>query len=250
VKAESGFELAHAITQNELELHYQPIYAIDGKAVHAAEALVRWKHPQKGLLPPQAFLPTVEREGLMHDLTAWVMREALLQARVWREDGLTLTVAVNIAASDLRDPRFVRLLDRTLQMTAGMSGFTAEIRADETGEASSAGVRELSARGVPIALDDVTSLLQLDRAMHWPLDTVKLGREITGHVADDARAADVARGIAHATRERGIGLVAVGVETQVTLDMARAFGCVAAQGYGLARPMPSRAIVRWAQDRA
>ncbi len=86
--------------------------------------------------------------------------------------------------------------------------------------------------------------------MHWPLDTVKLGREITGHVADDARAAEVARGIAHATRERGIGLVAVGFETQVTLDMARAFGCVAAQGYELARPMTSRAIVRWAQDRA
>jgi EAL domain-containing protein (putative c-di-GMP-specific phosphodiesterase class I) len=252
VTSEVGFELARAITQNELELHYQPIFAIDGKSVHAVEALVRWKHPQQGLLPPQAFLPTAEREGLMHDLTAWVMREALLQASVWRRDGLTLRVAVNVAATDLRDPRFVRLLDRTLQMTSGTSGtsgFTAEIRADETDEASTTGVRELGARGIPIALDDVTSAAQLDSVMQWPLGTVKLGREITGRAAADTPAAEVAHSIAERTRERNIALVAVGVEDQATLDFMRALGCIAAQGYGLAKPMPSRAMVRWARKR-
>lgn len=244
-----GFELARAITQNELELHYQPIFAIDGKSVRAVEALVRWKHPQKGLLPPQAFLPTAEREGLMHELTAWVMREALLQASVWRRDGLTVKVAVNIAATDLRDPRFVRLLDRTLQMTSGISGFTAEIRADETDEASSSGVRELGARGIPIALDDVTSVAQLDGVLHWSLETVKLGREITGHAVADAPAAQVAQEIADRARERNISLVAVGVEDQATLDFTRALGCVAAQGYGLAKPMASRVLARWARER-
>src|SRR5688500_19239273 len=103
--SEVGFELARAITQNDLMLHYQPIFAIDGKSVRAVEALVRWKHPQKGLLPPQAFLPTAEREGLMHDLTAWVMREALLQASVWRRDGLSQMTAANIAAPDPSDQR-------------------------------------------------------------------------------------------------------------------------------------------------
>ena len=247
--SEVGFELARAITQNDLELHYQPIFAIDGKSVRAVEALVRWKHPQKGLLPPQAFLPTAEREGLMHQLTAWVMREALLQASVWRRDGLALKVAVNIAATDLRDSGFVRLLDRTLQMTKGTSGFTVEIRADETDEASSTGVRELGARGVPIALDDVTSVTQLDVVTGWPLEMVKLGREITGRAVVDAPAAEMARGIADRTRERSIALVAVGVEDQATLDFTRALGCVAAQGYGLAKPMASRALVRWARER-
>jgi EAL domain-containing protein (putative c-di-GMP-specific phosphodiesterase class I) len=249
VTSDVGFELARAITQNELELHYQPIFAIDGKSVRAVEALVRWKHPQKGLLPPQAFLPTAQREGLMHDLTAWVMREALLQASVWRRDGLTLNVAVNIAATDLRDPRFVRLLDRTLQMTSGTSTLTAEIRADETDEASSTGVRELGARGIPIALDDVTSVAQLDGVIQWPLEMVKLGREITGHAVAEAPAAEIARAIAVRVRERSIALVAVGVEDQATLDFTRALGCVAAQGYGLAKPMASRAMARWARER-
>ena len=244
-----GFELARAITQNELELHYQPIFAIDGKSVQAVEALVRWMHPEKGLLRPQAFLPTAEREGLMHELTAWVMREALLQASVWRRDGLTFTVAVNIAATDLRDERFVRLLDRTLQMTAGTSAFTAEIRADETGEVSSTGVRELGARGVPIALDDVTSVVQLEGARDWPLATAKLGVKIIGRVVDDPAAAEMAHDIAHFALERGIALVAVGIETQATLDFARALGCVGAQGYGLAKPMVSRALLRWARER-
>ncbi|MEX2047399.1 MAG: EAL domain-containing protein [Chloroflexota bacterium] len=249
MSGDGPFELARAIAQNELELHYQPILAIDGNAVHAVEALVRWKHPKKGLLPPQAFLPTAEREGLMHDLTAWVMREALLQASVWRSDGLEMKVAINVTASDLRDARFVRLLERTLRMTAGTSGLSAEIRADETGQASSEGVRALGARGIPIALDDVTSVVQLDGVSDWPLDTVKLGREITGHAADEAQAADMARGIARFAHDRGIGLVAVGVESQATLDFARAVGCVAAQGYGLARPMAVRALMRWVRDR-
>ena len=211
---ESRFELERAITQNELELHYQPIFDISGDALRGVEALVRWKHPQRGLVSPHAFLPTAAREGLMHALTAWVLREALLQASVWRKDGLTLNISVNIAASDLSDQRFVRLLDRTLKMTAGASAFSAEIRADETAEASSAGVGELSSRKIPIALDDVTSVTQLDSAAQWPLDTVKIGREIIGHALDDPRAGEMAHSIAKFAAQRGIGIVAVGIESK------------------------------------
>jgi EAL domain-containing protein (putative c-di-GMP-specific phosphodiesterase class I) len=244
---EGRFELARAITQNELELHYQPIFDIGGDALRGVEALVRWKHPQKGLVSPQAFLPTAEREGLMHDLTAWVLREALLQASVWRKDGLTLNMSVNIAASDLGDPRFMRLLDRTLHITAGKSSFTAEVRADEASDASSAGLGELGSRGVPIALDDVTTVAQLDGATGWSLDTVKLGREILGHAVDDTKVADMARGIASVAAERRIGVVAVGIESRAMLDFARSIGSVGVQGYLLARPMASQALRRWAQ---
>jgi len=96
VIGESRFELERAITQNELELHYQPIFDISGDALRGVEALVRWKHPQRGLVSPHAFLPTAAREGLMHALTAWVLREALLQASVWRKDGLTLNISVTL----------------------------------------------------------------------------------------------------------------------------------------------------------
>jgi len=247
VRSDGRFELERAITQDELELHYQPIFDISGDALRGVEALVRWEHPQKGLVSPHAFLPTAEREGLMHALTAWVLREALLQASVWRKDGLTLNMSVNIAASDLGDARFLRLLDRTLHITAGRSAFTAEVRADEATEASSAGIRELGSRGIPIALDDVTTVAQLDGATNWPLDTVKLGREIIAHALDDARAAEVARGIARVAAERGIGLVAVGIESKAMLDFARSLSSVGAQGYLLARPMASEALRRWAQ---
>ena len=250
VISEGRFELERAITQNELALHYQPIFDISGDALRGVEALVRWKHPQKGLVSPHAFLPTAEREGLMHALTAWVLREALLQAKVWREDGLTLNVSVNIAASDLGDPRFLRLLDRTLHVTAGRSEFSAEIRADETAEASAPGLRELRARGIPIALDDVTRAAQLDGASDWPLDTVKLGREIIGHALDDPGAADTARVISRFAEQRGIGLVAVGIESRQMLLLARSLGCVGAQGYFLARPMASQALGRWAKGGA
>lgn len=244
---EGRFELERAITQNELDLHYQPIFDISGDALRGVEALVRWKHPQKGLVSPQAFLPTAAREGLMHALTAWVLREALLQASVWRKDGLALNMSVNIAASDLQDSRFVRLLDRTLKMTAGGSAFSAEIRADETAAGSSVGLRELASRGIPIALDDVTSVTQLDGATDWPLDTVKLGREIVGHALDDPRAGDMARAIARYAVQRGIGLIAVGIESKAMLEFARALGCVGAQGYLLARPMASQELRRWAR---
>jgi EAL domain-containing protein (putative c-di-GMP-specific phosphodiesterase class I) len=249
VTGEARFELERGITQNELVLHYQPIFDISGDALRGVEALVRWTHPQKGVVAPQAFLPTAEREGLMHELTAWVLREALLQASVWRRDGLALNLSVNIAASDLRDPRFMRLLDRTLRITAGGSAFSAEVPAGETVEAIGAGLRELGARAIPIALDDVTSVVQLDGATQWPLDTVKLGREITGRALDDHRATEVARAIAGYTSARGIGLVAVGIESKAMLDFARTLGCVGAQGYWLARPMPSSALGHWAKAR-
>lgn len=246
---ESGFGLERAITRNELELHYQPIFEIDGKRLRGVEALVRWRHPQKGLMAPRQFLPAAEREGLMHELTAWVLREALLQASVWRKDGLALNLSVNIAASDLRDPRFVRLLDRTLQVTRSRSAFSAEIRAEEVAASSGAGLRDLGSRGIPIALDDVTSITQVDSATEWPLDSVKLGRDLTARALDDARAADSARGIARFAAARGIALVAVGVEDQPMLAFAQALGCVGAQGYGLAKPMRSEAFRRWAQGR-
>ncbi|MEP6694938.1 MAG: EAL domain-containing protein [Chloroflexota bacterium] len=246
---ESRFELERAITQNELELHYQPIFDLSGDALRGVEALVRWKHPEKGLVSPLAFLPTAAREGLMHALTSWVLREALLQASVWRKDGIALNVSVNIAASDLRDARFVRLLDRTLKITAGTSAFSAEIRADESAEASTAGLRELASRGIPIALDDVTSVTQLDGVADWPLATVKVGREIIGHALDDARAGETARAIAGYAKDRHIGLIAVGIESKEMLGLARSLECVGVQGYLLARPMASPELRRWARAR-
>ena len=130
---------------------------------------------------------------------------------------------------------------------AGKSAFSAEIRADESGVASTAGLRELASRGIAITLDDVTTVAQLDGAADWPLDTVKIGREIIGQALDDPRAGDTARAIASFAVQRGIGLTAVGIETKPMLGLARALGCIGAQGYLLARPMASPELRRWAR---
>ncbi len=246
---DARFELERAIVENELELHYQPIFDIDGRALRGVEALVRWRHPERGLVSPQAFLPTAEREGLMHDLTSWVLREALLQASVWRRDGLAVQMAVNLEMSDLRDDRFRRLIDRTLRVTAGQSALVAEIHADP-GEAPIVAIAALRTSGVPVALDDVTSVDQLGKSDGWPLDALKLGRSLAGRVVSDARAGEIARSIANSAGARGLAVIAVGVEDRPTLEFARAIGCVGAQGYHLARPMTSTELRRWAGSRS
>ena len=97
------FELQQAIVENQLVLHYQPIVRVSDRALIAAEALVRWRHPTRGILQPSQFVPALERAGLARDLTLWVLREAVLQSAVWRKDGEPLAVGVNISQVTLRD---------------------------------------------------------------------------------------------------------------------------------------------------
>ncbi|HEV8229325.1 MAG TPA: EAL domain-containing protein [Candidatus Limnocylindria bacterium] len=243
------FELERAITQNELELHYQPIFEMEGRGLWAAEALVRWRHAERGLVSPVAFLPTAEREGLMHDLTAWVLREALLQNTVWRRDGLTIRVAVNIDMFDLRDPRFRRMLDRTLYVTRGDRSFVAEVHADDDEPALGA-MSDLRGVGASVALDNVTSPRQLERTKEWPLDAVKIGRDLIARAVSDPAAAAAAGSIRERAQERGMSATAVGVEDEAALSFARSIGCVGAQGYHLAPPMTGKELTRLVRARA
>ena len=242
-------ELQRAIVDNELELHYQPMFDIDGTRVRGVEALVRWRHPMRGVVSPQAILPLAQSEGLMHDLTTWVIREAMLQTRVWRSDGIELRASVNLAASDLRDDRFRRLLDRSLRI-AGEGSFAAEIKSEDADASKAVVLGDLRSRGISVTLDDITSVEQLDRAAGLPLDQVKLGRDVVGRALSDPRAAEIARGIANVAGARALPVIAVGIEDAQALAFARSIGCVGAQGYHLARPMTSLETARWMHSRA
>jgi len=249
VTSEAHGELQRAITSNELELHYQPVFDIDGRTVREVEALVRWRHPTRGIVSPDAILPLAESEGLMHDLTTWVLREAILQSTVWRRDGTPARVAVNIAASDLGHDRFRRLLDRSLQIAGSADAFGAEVRAPRQGDAGLAAVADLRARHIPVTLDDVTSVEHLERGAGVAIDQIKVGREVIARATSDAEAAKVARAIVAAARARRVPVVAVGVEDAATLEFVREAGCAGVQGYLLARPMTSTELGRWMRSR-
>ena len=123
------FELQQAIVENQLVLHYQPIVTTRDRALVAVEALVRWRHPTRGILPPSQFVPALERAGLARDLTLWVLREAILQTAVWKRDRQPLAVAVNMSPENLRDPHFRRLLEITLRAVGSPELLIAEIPA-------------------------------------------------------------------------------------------------------------------------
>src|SRR5437868_8358869 len=153
------FELERAITENELVLHYQPRVLISTLDLRGVEALVRWRHPVRGIVSPAEFVPAAERGGLMHGLDAWVIRESLLQAAVWRRDGLRIGMSVNVTPSLLHDEPFLRLVERTLNIQGDPTTLTFEVAAAALAgtDPPLAGLARLRERGVRLALDGVTT---------------------------------------------------------------------------------------------
>ncbi|HKC91443.1 MAG TPA: EAL domain-containing protein, partial [Candidatus Limnocylindria bacterium] len=121
------FELERAISQNELVLHYQPMVEVPSRRLTGVEALVRWRHPDRGLVSPLEFIAEAEASGLIRRLTFWVLREALLQSNVWRRDGAALSVAVNLSVENLHDPHFRRYTEVVLKVAGGPEHLIMEV---------------------------------------------------------------------------------------------------------------------------
>lgn len=248
----TGFELERAIAENELLLHYQPRLQLDTMKVRGVEALLRWRSPQRGLVSPLEFIPLAEREGLIREIEAWVVREALLASTVWHRDGVDLGMSVNISPRELKDPQFMRLIRHALRIQRAPRVFVVEISA--AGLAAEAGspreaLAELHGAGVRVALDDVTSLENLEAAREASWDYVKLGRAVIGTATHDPASATLARSLADAIRPTGARLAAMGIEDEATLNFARAIGCYLAQGYFFGAPMSSKELFEWLRSR-
>lgn len=243
---ELQFGLRRAISGNELALHYQPVVDARTLALREVEALVRWRHPARGLVPPGEFLDAAARAGLLHQLEAWVIREALLQSAVWRRDGETRGVSVNLAPALLHDDRSVRLFDRMLKLHGDPTAFAFELGAAGLRETPlpAAALARLRDHGVRVTLDDVAGLADLDVAdVAW--DQVKLGRAIVGRVATDPADAAAVRSIVGALAPRGIAVAAVGVEDAPTIELLRDAGVGLLQGYAISRPLEVKALAEW-----
>jgi len=245
------FELERAITENELILHYQPRVLVSTLELRGVEALVRWRHPVRGIVPPAEFVAAAERSGLMHDLDAWVIREALLQAAVWRRDGLRIGMSVNVTPSLLGDESFLRLIERTLNIQGDPTTLTFEVAAAAVlgKDPPLAGLARLRDRGVRLALDDVTTLALLDAGAFIQWTYVKLGRSLIKQVARDEASGALVRALVARATELGSRIVAVGVEDDAAVALLREADAYLAQGYLFAPPLAVKELAAWSARR-
>jgi diguanylate cyclase len=243
-------ELRNALAKDELVLHYQPKASVADGDVRAVEALIRWHHPRRGLLYPDAFLPVAEQTGLIEPLTEWVVNAALDQIVTWSAAGIELAVSVNVSARNLVQLNFAdRVLAALALHDVAAASLTVEIT--ETAlltDVARAGdnLVRLAAAGVPISVDDFgrgqTSLGYLSQL---PLHELKIDRSfVTDLLSDEAHSA-IVRSVIDLSHNLGYVVVAEGVEDAATGRRLTEWGCDSIQGYGLARPMPGHAVIAW-----
>ncbi len=241
------FELQQAIVDNQLVLHYQPIVAVADRALVAVEALVRWRHPTRGILPPSQFVPAIERAGLARELTLWVLREAILQSAVWSQDHEPLAVGVNLSPENLRDAHFRRFLDITLRAVGAPQMLIAELPAATlTAPEQLESLSLIRQRGIRVAIDDVVAPTALRDV---PADVVKLGRALVARLGADPQARSDASGIVKAAKEQGRSVTAVGIEDASAWSILAEMGCDAAQGFAVAPPLSTADLALWRERR-
>jgi diguanylate cyclase (GGDEF)-like protein len=243
-------ELRHAVEHGELRLYYQPKVSLASSTVHAAEALIRWVHPTKGLVPPALFIPFAEHTGYIKVLTRWVLQESIRQCGVWRRDGLQLQVSVNISARDLmnRDlPEAISALLTEHDVPAGMvcleiteSGFM-----EDPAHAQKV-LERLAAIGLHLAIDDYgTGYSSLSYIMQLPVTELKIDRSFVSHMSGDRDLTTIVRSTIELGHSLGLKVVAEGVEDGQGFALLRELGCDGAQGYFMSPPLPADAFRRW-----
>jgi diguanylate cyclase (GGDEF)-like protein len=248
-------ELRTALAAGQFVVHYQPKIELRSGDVASVEALVRWQHPTRGLLPPIAFLPLVEEFGLMPALTQVVLELVLDQVVVWTAAGRPMTVAVNVSASSLVDddlPEQVAnmLADREIPPSRLQLVITEELLMADRNRARSILAR-LRDSGVQISVDDYgTGYSSLSYLLDLPIDELKLDRSFIFPMADDDRAAALVASTITLAHSLGLRMVAEGVETGVVFSELRRMGCDQAQGYFMSRPVSADDLGHWLINRS
>jgi predicted signal transduction protein with EAL and GGDEF domain len=237
-------QLHDAIDLGQLVVHYQPIIDLDSGAITDAEALVRWQHPERGLLPPGDFVPLAEQTGVMRKLTDHVLETALAQGADWRSRGLDIGVAVNVSASTLLEPGWADAVTAALERWSTPPGrLRIEITEDALmvdPERALAVVRELGHAGVGVSLDDFgTGYSSLGLLKQLAVDELKIDRTFVNNALHDTSDAAIAEAVAGLGRRLEMRVVAEGVEDEATLRAVADWGATFAQGFYLSRPLPA-----------
>jgi len=248
-------ELRAALAEgDQLAVHYQPkINARDG-SVHSVEALLRWRHPNRGLLLPEEFLSAAERAGLMRKVANRTINLALQQIRTWRDQGMPLAVAVNLSTTNLLDLDLVSTIERLLR-TYGLPADSLIVEITESALVDSARSRNTVAAlqhlGVRISLDDYgTGWSSLARLQDVSVDELKLDRIFVSRLAQDPRSVAIVRSTVALAHSLGADLVAEGVEDELTLSALRRYGCTITQGFVHSPPLPPDDLRDWIASHA
>ena len=248
-------ELRRALEEGQFLVHYQPQIDLATSAVVACEALIRWCHPDRGMVPPIEFVPVAESNGLIRPLGAWILKEALLAARRWLELGWPVRVAVNLSAAQLRQRDLPALLRRLFAET-GVPPHLLELEVTESlfVDPSQITIRRcldaVAAMGVSLAIDDFgTGYSSLACLKRLPVDRIKIDKSFLREVGRDPADEAIVRTIIGLARTFDRRVVAEGVETELQRRFLEREGCDEAQGYHFARPMPEADVTAFMRGR-
>jgi len=248
-------DLRRALAAQEFELYYQPEISAKTGKIAAAEALLRWRHPTKGLLAPSSFITLAEETGLMIPLGEWVLREACRQVRAWQlELGCTFPVAVNLSATQFRHQNILPMIHAALA-DAGLDARALEIELTEsalmTNPEESAGVlKQLRKMGISVAIDDFgTGYSSLSYLRRFPIDKLKIDRSFIRDVTISRTDESIVRAIVSLARSVGLTVVAEGIESVEQLEFVTRLECDQWQGYHCCAPQPASRFEAMLEDR-
>lgn len=243
-------ELRRAVAEEEFLLHYQPQVRLDDGAVVGVEALLRWNHPERGLLSPGAFLPALEESSLAAQAGSWVLRAACLQARAWLDAGLPpLRVGVNLSAAQFHSGGLASQVERILVET-GLPPERLELEITENILLKHESqiiepLRRLRRLGIGVAFDDFgTGFASLSHLRRFPIDRIKIDRSFIADIGGKADGGTIARSVVGLGKSLGLQVIAEGIEDEDQAGFLRLHGCDEAQGYLYGRPMPPEDIER------
>ena len=243
-----------ALRQGEFELHYQPKVNLRNGRVIGAEALLRWRHPERGLVAPGEFLPHIEHDDLVIEIGEWVARQALAQVTTWRARGLDLGISVNIAARQLLREDFVDCVRRCLADYPDLPPGSLELEILESSAIENTAhvrkvIKDCEALGIRFALDDFgTGYASLTYLKEIPAEVLKIDQSFVRHILDDSDDLALVEGILGLASAFRRIVVAEGVETAEQGVLLMRLGCDLVQGYGIARPMPAAQLPTWIEQ--
>jgi predicted signal transduction protein with EAL and GGDEF domain len=243
-------ELRRALEKRELVLHYQPQALLADGRIQCAEALLRWNHPERGMIPPDEFVPLAQQTSLIKALTLYVIGEALQQCRTWQQEGLRMPVAVNISTRNLLDVDFPTQVKSLLDAW----GFEPDVLQLEITEGAvladpvrtKSVLEALADMGIRLAIDDFgTGYSSLAYLTRLPIKEIKIDRSFVMSMETNEDDATIVRSTIELGRNLGLEVVAEGVESETAWNWLRELGCTIAQGYHLSRPLPPDELRDW-----
>lgn len=251
-------ELQHAVEEEEFVVHYQPVMNIGDGSITGVEALVRWNHPQRGLLPPSEFLGEAEESGHVVPIDRWVLREACRQVRAWQTSirgAEHLSVYVNLSARDLRHEGLADEIGEAVR-GSGLAPADVILEITETtlvqdADAVATELSKLKELPVQLALDDFgTGFSSLSHLYEFPIDIIKIDHSFVGALGIDTRSPDLVKALVELGHTLGLTVVAEGVEQAAQLEYLRSIGCERAQGYYFAKPLNAEDLERFLRGAA